>query len=159
VVRPDLALCPPSRSKRAQGNAGRRPRPWPASKSYCRAADHFFSWLAETDVPLLNVGIVDIDDVIAAEHRRGAWNRRTTHDYAQRLKAFFLFAEAHGWCRSGLAAGILAPRFMADETVPKGVGREDVLRLAWRPAVRVGGAAIVLAMAPAHLCPARAATD
>jgi integrase/recombinase XerD len=98
-------------------------------ESYCRAAYHFFSWLAGTDVPLINVGIVDIDDVIAAEHRRGAWNRRTTHDYAQRLKAFFLFAEAHGWCRSGLAAGIVAPRFMADETVPKGVRREDVLRL------------------------------
>ena len=98
-------------------------------ESYCRAADHFFSWLAGTDVPLINIGIVDIDDVIAAEHRRGAWNRRTTHDYAQRLKAFFLFAEAHGWCRSGLAAGIVAPRFMADETVPKGVRREDVLRL------------------------------
>ena len=30
---------------------------------------------------------------------------------------------------SGLAAGIMAPRFMADETVPKGVRREDVLRL------------------------------
>ena len=58
-----------------------------------------------------------------------AWNRRTIHDYAQRLRAFFLFAEARGWCRAGLAAGIMAPRFMADETVPKGIRREDVLRL------------------------------
>ena len=73
--------------------------------------------------------MIDIDDVIAAEHRRGAWNRRTIHDYAQRLRAFFLFAEARGWCRAGLAAGIMAPRFMADETVPKGLRREDVLRL------------------------------
>ncbi|MGH7120169.1 MAG: tyrosine-type recombinase/integrase, partial [Acetobacteraceae bacterium] len=51
------------------------------------------------------------------------------HDYAQRLRAFFLFAEARGWSRTGLAAGIMAPRFMADETAPKGVKREDVLRL------------------------------
>ena len=56
-------------------------------------------------------------------------NRRTLHDYAQRLKAFFLFAEARGWSSSGLAAGIMPPRFMADETVPKGVRREDVVRL------------------------------
>ena len=71
----------------------------------------------------------DIDDAVSAEHRRGAWSRRTIHDYAQRLRAFFLFAEAHGLCRVGLARGIIGPRFMADETVPKGVRREDVLRL------------------------------
>ena len=60
---------------------------------------------------------------------RGAWGRRTRHDYAQRLRAFFLFAEMRGWCRAGLAAGIVAPRFMADETVPKGLRRDDVVRL------------------------------
>ena len=98
-------------------------------QSYCRAADHFFVWLAGNGLPLVAVQIADIDDAVVAEHKRGAWNRRTIHDYAQRLRAFFLFAEAHGWCRAGLAGGIMAPRFMADETVPKGVGREDVLRL------------------------------
>jgi len=73
--------------------------------------------------------MTDIDDAIAAEHKRGSWSRRTIHDYAQRLRAFFLFAEAYGWRRAGLAAGITAPRFMADETVPKGIRRHDVLRL------------------------------
>jgi integrase/recombinase XerD len=98
-------------------------------QSYCWAADHFFFWLAGKDTPLDAVQMADIDDAVAAEHRRGAWNRRTIHDYAQRLRAFFLFAEARGWCQTGLATGIMAPRFMADETVPKGVRREDVLRL------------------------------
>ena len=98
-------------------------------QSYCAAADHFFFWLAGKGTPLDAVQMADIDDAVVAEHKRGAWNRRTIHDYAQRLRAFFLFAEAGGRCRTGLAAGIMAPRFMADETVPKGVGREDVLRL------------------------------
>ncbi len=98
-------------------------------QDYCRAADRFFLWLEGRGTPLVDVGMTDIDDVIAEEHRRGAWNRRTRHDYAQRLRAFFLFAEARDWCRSGLAAGIMAPRFMADETVPKGLRREDVVRL------------------------------
>lgn len=98
-------------------------------QSYCRAADHFFFWLAGRGVALEAVRITDIDDALGAEHRRGVWNRRTIHDYAQRLRAFFLFAEAREWSRKGLAAGIMAPRFMADETVPKGVKREDVLRL------------------------------
>ena len=98
-------------------------------QDYCRAADLFFFWLAERGTSLDAVQMGDIDDAVSAEHRRGAWSRRTIHDYAQRLRAFFLFAEAHGWCRVGLARGIVAPRFMADETVPKGVRREDVLRL------------------------------
>ncbi len=96
---------------------------------YCRAADRFFLWLAGKGTPLVAVGMTGIDDVIAEEHTRGAWGRRTRHDYAQRLRAFFLFAETRGWCRAGLAAGIVPPRFMADETVPKGLRREDVVRL------------------------------
>jgi integrase/recombinase XerD len=98
-------------------------------QDYCAAANHFLLWLAGKGVPLNTVQMTEIDDVIAAEHLRGVWKRRTLHDYAQRLKAFFLFAEASGWCRLGLAAGIMAPRFMSDETVPKGITRDDALRL------------------------------
>jgi site-specific recombinase XerD len=99
-------------------------------QSYREAADRFFVHLAAVkSVRLSAVGLTDIDDAVAAEHGRGAWGRRTRHDYAQRLRAFFLFAEARGWCRAGLAAGIVAPRFMADETVPKGLRRKDVVRL------------------------------
>jgi hypothetical protein len=98
-------------------------------QDYCRAIDHFFFWLAGKGTPLDAVQLADMDDAVAEVHRRGAWSRRTIHDYAQRLRPFFLFAEARGWCRAGLAAGIMAPRFMADETVPKGIKRDDVLRL------------------------------
>jgi integrase/recombinase XerD len=98
-------------------------------QDYLRAAAHFLFWLAGSGTTLDAITAADIDDAIASEHRRKAWSRRTIHDYAQRLKAFFLFAEAYGWCRVGLAAGIMAPRFMADETVPKGIKRDDVLRL------------------------------
>ncbi len=98
-------------------------------EDYCRAADHFFFWLAGRGTPLDAIQMSDVDDAIATEHRRGAWNRRTIHDYAQRLRPFFAFAEERGWCRTGLAAGIMAPQFMADETVPKGIKREDVVRL------------------------------
>jgi Phage integrase family len=70
-------------------------------QDYGRATDHFFFWLAGKGVLLSAVGMTDIDDVIAAEHNRGAWNRRTIHDYAQHLRPFFLFAEPRGWCRLG----------------------------------------------------------
>ena len=97
--------------------------------SYRMAADRLFVCLARHDVPLASVNITDIDDAIAAEKARGTCNRRTIHDYAQRVRAFFRFAEARGWCAQGLAAGIMAPRFMRDEGVPKGRKRDEVVRL------------------------------
>ncbi|MBM3623934.1 MAG: integrase [Alphaproteobacteria bacterium] len=98
-------------------------------ESYCTAADRFFTWLAKSDVPLTSVNITDIDRAIAAEKARGACNRRTMHDYAQRLRSFFRFAEARGWCAPGMADGIMPPRFKQDEDVPRGLKRDDVLRL------------------------------
>ncbi|MCR4269350.1 tyrosine-type recombinase/integrase [Nitratireductor sp. ZSWI3] len=96
---------------------------------YCRAADHFFVCLAGRGTSLDAIQMADVDEVIAIEHGRGAWNRRTIHDFAQRLRPFFGFAEKRGWCRPGLGAGIMAPGYMADETVPKGIKRDDVERL------------------------------
>jgi len=95
----------------------------------CMAANQFFNWLAASGTPLNSVKIADIDGAIAAKKARGTWNRRTMHDYAQRLRAFFQFAETRGWCMPGLAAGIMPPRFMPDEAVPKGLKRDVVLRL------------------------------
>ena len=93
------------------------------------AADHFLFWLAERNLALAAVRIVDIDGSVAAEFERGAWSRRTIHNYANRLRTFIAFAQDRGWCRSGLAAGIMAPGFRPDETIPKGIKRSDVIRL------------------------------
>ena len=96
---------------------------------YCRAAARFFEWLDKSGVPLTSVKIADIDGAIAAEKARGTCSRRTVHNYAHYLRAFLRFAETRGWCRPGLAAGMMPQRFMRDEAVPKGLKREDVLRL------------------------------
>jgi integrase/recombinase XerD len=98
-------------------------------RDYRAAADQFFDWLAATDIPLASVRITDIDDAISDKKACGTCGRRAMHDYAQRLRAFFRFAEASGWCTPSIAKGIMAPRFMQDESVPKGLKREDVLRL------------------------------
>lgn len=90
--------------------------------------DRFFHRLAEPGMDLASIGIADIDRVIAHWSTRGC-RRITIHDYAQRLRTFFRFAERQGWCTPGLAEGILPTRFQADETVPKGLDREEVLRL------------------------------
>jgi integrase/recombinase XerD len=101
----------------------------PSIESLCHAADHFFFWLAERNLPLAVVAMVDIDASITAEFDRGAWSRRTIHNHANRLRTFFAFAQGRGWCRQGLAAGIMAPGFRPDEKIPKGIKRIDVIRL------------------------------
>jgi integrase/recombinase XerD len=98
-------------------------------RDYRAAADQFFDWLAAIDIPLASVKIINVDDAIADKKARGNCGRRAMHDYAQRLRAFFRFAEAQGWCLPGIANGIMAPRFMRGDSVPKGLKREDVLRL------------------------------
>ena len=98
-------------------------------RDYRAAADQFFDWLTATDIPLASVRIVNVDDAINNKKARGTCSRRTMHDYAQRLRAFFRFAEARGWCTPGMADGIMPERFQRDESVPKGLKRDDVLRL------------------------------
>jgi integrase/recombinase XerD len=98
-------------------------------RDYRAAADQFFDWLTATDIPLASVRIVDVDDAINNKKARGTCSRRTMHDYAQRLRAFFRFAEARDWCTPGMADGIMPERFQRDESVPKGLKRDDVLRL------------------------------
>lgn len=94
----------------------------------CRTVNCFFEWLHEWGVALASVKIADIDRAIARWHGRNC-SRVTIHDYAQRLRTFFRFAEHRGWCVAGLADGIMPSRFHPGETVPKGLTRHEVMRL------------------------------
>ena len=90
--------------------------------------DCFFDGLDERDVTLAAVEIADIDREVARWHARDC-SRITIHDYAQRLRTFFRFAERQGWCTPGLAEGIMPSRFHPGEPLPKGLDRKEVVRL------------------------------
>ena len=76
----------------------------------CRGTvDRFFDRLDERGVVLAAVRIADIDQAVARWHARDC-SRITIHDYAQRLRTFFRFAERQGWCTLGLADGIIPSR-------------------------------------------------
>ena len=95
----------------------------------CRSTvDRFFDRLDERGVTLAAVRIADMDQAVARWHARDC-SRITIHDYAQRLRTFFRFAERQGWCTLGLPDGIMPSRFHPGETVPKGLNRDEVLRL------------------------------
>ena len=93
-----------------------------------RTIDCFFDKLDEHGVALGSVDIADIDREVA-RWRASDYSRITVHDYVQRLRTFFRFAERQGWCTPGLAEGIMPRRFHPDETIPKGLGRDEVVRL------------------------------
>jgi integrase/recombinase XerD len=94
-----------------------------------RLANHFLEWLAGVGILLAEVRSIDIERYFASEDVRTACSRMTIHSNAQSLRIFFRFGEDHGLCAPGLAAGILPSRFTPDETVPKGLKRQDVIRL------------------------------
>ena len=90
--------------------------------------DCFFDRLDEREITLAAVEISDIDREVARWHARDC-SRITIHDYSQRLRTFFRFAERQGWCTPGLAEGIMPSRFHPGEPLPKGLDREEVVRL------------------------------
>ncbi len=94
----------------------------------CSAVDRFFDRLDDCGIALDSVCIEDIDGQIAYWHACGL-GRRSIRCYAQHLRTFFRFAEDRGWCMAGLADGIMPPRFHPGETIPKGLDRDEVVRL------------------------------
>ena len=90
--------------------------------------DRFFRRLDAQGVGLAAVRIDEIDEVIASYQTRGC-SRVTIRDYARNLRTFFRFAEQQGWCHPGLAGGILPSRMHPGETIPKGLDRDEVVRL------------------------------
>ncbi len=96
--------------------------------SCCRTVDRFFVGLDEAGLDLASVEITTIDEAITRYHARG-YARSTIHLYAQQLRTFFRFAEQQGWCSPGLADGILPPRRHPGKAIPKGLNRDEVIRL------------------------------
>ena len=94
----------------------------------CGTVDCFFDWLDDRGVALASVAMTDIDQAVARWHARD-YSRVTIHDYSQRLRTFFRFAERQGWCTAGMADGIMPSRFHRGETASKGLTRDEVLRL------------------------------
>jgi len=91
----------------------------------CGCMQQFFSRYCR-DGRLADISISQIDEAIAQKGSRDRCNRGSIKSYADSLRAFFRYAEPQGWCRSGLAAGIMAPRVYPEEALPQGPSWETV---------------------------------
>ena len=94
-----------------------------------QAAADYLNRLAVRNVPLTAAEITDVDEFLAAKMASGSCRRATINNYARYVRAFLCFAEDRGFCRSGLAEGVIPSRVYKDETIPAGLPRDDVRRL------------------------------
>jgi site-specific recombinase XerD len=95
---------------------------------YGTRAKLFLSWLVAKGVELSRVSLNEVDEFLGGKSTEG-WSLWTIACYAQALRSFFLYAEGHGWCRSGLARGIRKPSLPKYDPDPRGPKWSDVRRL------------------------------
>jgi integrase/recombinase XerD len=97
-------------------------------RSYCWHVRHFLSWWNGQGRPFSDVSVRDVDTYISM---KGAshWTRVSVASCAKSLRAFFLHAEQHSWCQSGIATAIQSPRIFRQEGLPGGPVWSDVQRL------------------------------
>ena len=78
-------------------------------KDRCQSVRCFLDRLAIDGDSLRHVTLSQIDQALTEQLTRDHYARVTVQDLACDLRSFFAFAEASGWCRLGLAAGIKGP--------------------------------------------------
>ncbi len=94
----------------------------------CWHVQAFLSWLDSQEVSPDDVRLEQIDAFLALKGTQG-WCRVSIAAVAAALRSFFLRMAAQGRCSTRLAGAIQGPRQFAQETLPVGPKREDVLRL------------------------------
>ena len=93
-----------------------------------RSLKPFLGWLVAQDVPLSTVSPVTITKYFTSAVA-GRWKRTTISFHVQSLRSFFRYASSRGWCASGIAESIDAPRVYTHENLPQGPAWEDVKKL------------------------------
>jgi integrase/recombinase XerD len=88
----------------------------------------FLNWFSERHRSLAVVRLRDVDDFLIFKGMNG-WSRKSACGYADALRAFFRYAEQHGWCKPGIGEGITSPRLYAQEGLPEGPEWKQVQRL------------------------------
>lgn len=85
---------------------------------------NFLATVWRPNILLDSVSIKDVDDYLAHQGSHG-WSRRSLHQLAGALRAFFRYAEGQGWT-DRISVNILAPRLYAQEGLPLGPTWDEI---------------------------------
>jgi integrase/recombinase XerD len=97
-------------------------------RTYTQRAEHFLDWASTWHDDLSLISMEDVDRFLSWKRSEGC-GLPTIASECQALRSFFGYAEERGWCRSGIACGILSPRLPKYTDVPKGPTWPQVRRL------------------------------
>jgi integrase/recombinase XerD len=95
----------------------------------CREVEIFLTEHCGQQLSLSDLTITHLDEAFLHRINQAGYARRSVKLQASILRIFFQYAEQRGWCQSGLAKAIKAPRIYRHETLPFSPTREDVQRL------------------------------
>ena len=98
-------------------------------ESYRWVINRFCNWLNARGTDFGQLSIADIDDYLAGFQLSGTCSRMTVRGYAQKVRVFIRFAECQNWCMPGISEGILMPRFLPDQKIPKSISYGQVKQL------------------------------
>lgn len=88
----------------------------------------FQEWLSERHYNFPEVALDDIEDYLDSRRAKG-WSQGTLRGTCEVLRLFFRFCESRNFCQAGIARGILMPRIVKPQTVPRGPAWKDVRRM------------------------------
>lgn len=88
----------------------------------------FLKWFSERRRSLVALRLGDVDDFLISKGAAG-WSRKSACGYANSLRSFFRYSEQRGWCKQGIAGGIISPKLYQHEGLPEGPQWNDVQRL------------------------------
>jgi integrase/recombinase XerD len=94
-----------------------------------RTIEPFLMQIHDAGLQLDVLTVAHVDELLTQKVRDEGYSRTTIQTRASALRAFFRYAEGRGWCRSGMAAAIMAPRVFPYEGLPTGVSWDGVKQL------------------------------
>ena len=89
----------------------------------------FFDCLDARSTDLRSVDANTLEAILTDRLNRRQCSPATRHQDASCLMSFVRFAERRNWCARGIAEAISLPRYRREETIPKGLNRDEALRL------------------------------
>jgi integrase/recombinase XerD len=95
-------------------------------RNHQRSLRPFFAWVTERGRPWAGTTLDDVSAYLASRPR---WSRATIAFHVQSLRTLFRHGATRGWCRSGFAETIEAPRLYTHERLPQGPQWSEVQRL------------------------------
>jgi integrase/recombinase XerD len=89
---------------------------------------YFLRWYSKRKQPISRLRLQDVDSFVLSAKAAG-WSALSLNTLVRAIRRFFQYGEERGWCKPGLARGIITPNRMRSQGPRKGRDWEEVRKL------------------------------